>query len=136
MKFPVREYGRPASFRPIHTELFLGGLRSVVLVTCRASVCAVSQDALTIRRTLILSVVKPACVRAAVEHKIYFNIPIYKRRRGLIPLLRRPEREADDAPSPSIKTRQDMSWLKRFVAGLLKWTTFLFRKGHCGYDNE
>jgi len=70
VKFAVREYGRSASFRPIHTELFLGGLRSVVLVTCRASVCAESQDAVTIRRTLILSVAKLACFRAALVHKI------------------------------------------------------------------
>jgi hypothetical protein len=82
IKSAVHEYGRPASFGPIHTELFLGGLRSVMLVTCRASVCAVSQDAVTIRRTSILSVAKLASFRAALKHKIYFNILIYKRRRG------------------------------------------------------
>ena len=76
-----------------------------MLVTCRASVCAVSQDAVTIRRTLILNVSIFACFRAALEHKLYFNIPIYKRRLGLIPLVRRPEREADDAPPPSTKTK-------------------------------
>ena len=78
IKSAVHEYGRPASFRPIHTELFMGGLRSVMLVIYRASVCAVSQDAVAIRRTLILSVAKLACFRAALKHKIYINIPIYR----------------------------------------------------------